>query len=60
MDTFASISSVTASSSSSRAHPPYVLMRSGDGYVFLNFEDPDETTALYRHLEALWRAARAR
>jgi len=38
--------------------PPYILMRSADGYVIVNFEDPDETIALYHRLEPLWRAAR--
>jgi hypothetical protein len=41
-------------------HPPYILIRSADAYVVVNFEDPDETIALYHRLEPLWRAARAR
>ena len=40
-------------------HPPYVLIRRGAAYVFVNFADPSETIALYRRLEPLWQAARA-
>jgi hypothetical protein len=41
-------------------HPPYVLVQRGAEYVFVNFADPSETIALYRRLEPLWQAARAR
>ena len=40
-------------------HPPYILIRRGDGYVIVNFAEPGRTTALYRRLETLWQAARA-
>ena len=40
--------------------PPYILLRRGAAYVAVNFADPAETTALYRRLEPLWQAARAR
>jgi hypothetical protein len=41
-------------------HPPYILIRRGAAYVFVSFADPSETIALYRQLEPLWQAARAR
>ena len=38
-------------------HPPYLLVRRGPDFVFVNFEDPDETRALFAELRERWTAA---
>ena len=35
-------------------HPPYVLVRLRQGFVFLNFPDPERTRALYEEAARQW------
>jgi hypothetical protein len=35
-------------------HPPYLLVRLREGYVFLNFPEPDRTRAIYEEAARRW------
>jgi hypothetical protein len=35
-------------------HPPYLLVRTRQSFVFLNFEEPERTRALYDEAARLW------
>jgi hypothetical protein len=35
-------------------HPPYVLVRLRDGFLFVNFEEPERTRALYEEMARAW------
>lgn len=41
-----------------RRHPPYVFVHRGSDFVFVNFEDPDDTRTLFRELSQRREAAR--
>lgn len=40
-------------------HPPFILVRTADGFVFVNHAEPDRTRALHQELMERWKAAAA-